>query len=703
MVAPDPHRYTVDLHGSSDSVRVGNTELTPKDLADIIRGSGDWDGKQPIRLISCQTGTKSDGFAAQLSRELGVDVVSPTKDAWVDDMGNVFASSTHFDAKRGDFSPGWPPNGDWVTFRPDGTSTKHDRPTPPGSSPTWGDVAPEDRPRAWRRGEDGTWVTDANDNWHFVPARNAPPPHPIRGGEQPQWTPNQAPPNHHQPNPGQQFNRQGPPPGFLQPERGPQRPVQGPPPGRLPQGGQPNPMRHDPRHQQQQRMPQPEPRRFPQQQPGAFGPRGFGQGGFDPNQQQHRQAPAPNQTHPPRQAPGFVPNHDQRRPVPPPGPDGRPLPPRPMQPPPQSFGPDPRHAAPEQRPQHQPEPVVAPQQHPERVDAPQQHHQPPVAEQPKEIQRTPDGVEWVPLEEQLTMTRDRPITATELALRERALELYAKDKGFYFGYDRMKLKSEVVDYKVGLDGKFIEIPREIPTLERPDRLTPGYLKELAEHVSKYGQPEAPAHTFTPKSDDLPPGRTAQIPPGAYANTVVPVHPAQLHFNTSGNGDRLIHRNEPDFLNPRKAMFRRMSYEIRGVENGSGIAPKGTRGNAEAHIGGDTDSIYVSFTDSLDHAISRSPSALPPGEVEAGHVMIDYIVEAYHPNGIDVDASFHDAGVASPHRENEYLFAGGMPNENIYRIWKLQVTLDGSGNPTSTKVVGALVNRRFKYLSQMGDR
>lgn len=84
-------------------------------------------------------------------------------------------------------------------------------------------------------------------------------------------------------------------------------------------------------------------------------------------------------------------------------------------------------------------------------------------------------------------------------------------------------------------------------------------------------------------------------------------------------------------------------------------------------------------------------------------MTDYIVEAYHPNGIDSDASFHDAGVASPHREHEYLFAGGMPDENVYRIWKLEVTLDASGNPKHTRVVGSRINPRFKYLSQMGVR
>ncbi|WP_211305315.1 hypothetical protein [Crossiella equi] len=153
-VAADPGRFTVDMHGATDRVRVGDQRLSAKDLADIIRSSPDWDGEKPIRLISCQTGRNDDGFAAQLARELGVDVLAPTKDAWIDADGNVFASSAHLDGKGQDFRPGWPPNGNWATFRPDGTSTTHDQPHPPGHTPSWGKDLPDRGPRdVWRRGE----------------------------------------------------------------------------------------------------------------------------------------------------------------------------------------------------------------------------------------------------------------------------------------------------------------------------------------------------------------------------------------------------------------------------------------------------------------------------------------------------------------------------------------------------------------------
>jgi hypothetical protein len=188
------------------------------------------------------------------------------------------------------------------------------------------------------------------------------------------------------------------------------------------------------------------------------------------------------------------------------------------------------------------------------------------------------------------------------------------------------------------------------------------------------------------------------------NTVVPVHPGQLHFNTSDNGDRLIHRNEPDFLNKKNALFRRMDHDMRGVFGGDGIRPRGTSGNAEAHITGATkNSIYTSFTDSLDHVINRNTSSEPPSGIKTGYVMTDYVVEAYHPFGIDTDASFHDAGAETPHRENEYLFAGGMPDENIFRVWRLEVEYDANRNVIATRVVDGQINPRFKYLNQMGDR
>ncbi|WP_285643047.1 hypothetical protein [Lentzea sp. NBRC 102530] len=187
-VAPDPQRFTVDLHGASDIAKVGDHRLSAKDVADVIRASGGWDGKQPVRLISCQTGTTKDGFAAQLSRELGVEVLAPSKDAWVDGNGNVFASSSHDSFKAGQqHKPGWPPNGDWVTFKPDGTNVKHGSPIPPGHTPTWGDTAPDTAPHSHRRNaNDSGWGSFGPRGSHNA---HLPPPGHVVAGRDPHGNP----------------------------------------------------------------------------------------------------------------------------------------------------------------------------------------------------------------------------------------------------------------------------------------------------------------------------------------------------------------------------------------------------------------------------------------------------------------------------------------------------------------------------------
>jgi hypothetical protein len=152
LLAASPDHFVVDAHGTASKLMVGERDLSVRDTADVIRASG-WDGEQPILLVGCQTGSKADGFAAQLSHELGAEVVAPTKDAWIDDRGNLFASSAHLDGKHPDFRPGWPPNGQWATFKPDGTNAPHTQAHPPGHTPDWRDASDNGPRNAYRRGE----------------------------------------------------------------------------------------------------------------------------------------------------------------------------------------------------------------------------------------------------------------------------------------------------------------------------------------------------------------------------------------------------------------------------------------------------------------------------------------------------------------------------------------------------------------------
>ncbi|MBS2538657.1 hypothetical protein KGQ20_38515 [Catenulispora sp. NF23] len=115
---PDrPDQFLVGLHGSSRVVEAGHDLVSPRELARVILGSA-WDGEQPIRLHSCDTGRLDDGFAKQLARELGVQVVAPSDLAWSSPVdGDVWV--TPITRETGVMQPYKPVTGTWRTFEPD--------------------------------------------------------------------------------------------------------------------------------------------------------------------------------------------------------------------------------------------------------------------------------------------------------------------------------------------------------------------------------------------------------------------------------------------------------------------------------------------------------------------------------------------------------------------------------------------------------
>ncbi|MET8996320.1 hypothetical protein [Amycolatopsis sp. NPDC004169] len=119
-VQPDPGgRYTVDVHVTPDGhARIGDRLYTPEEFADILRRNGDYDGR-PIRLIGCDAG--SNDFAHRLSRELDTEVMAPTKPAWTDSHGRVFSSDYEI-GPDGRMRPRIPPDGEWNTHHPDGST-----------------------------------------------------------------------------------------------------------------------------------------------------------------------------------------------------------------------------------------------------------------------------------------------------------------------------------------------------------------------------------------------------------------------------------------------------------------------------------------------------------------------------------------------------------------------------------------------------
>ncbi|MBS2536151.1 hypothetical protein KGQ20_25640 [Catenulispora sp. NF23] len=129
-LSADPRYFTVALHGSPGIVHIGDHNLSVKDLAALIVENEHWSqNPRPIRLHSCYTGMLPDGYAHELSKELGVDVIAPSDISWADYLGNLHVSENLYDydeqgAPRTvpDLSKD-PETGVMRRFSPDGTST----------------------------------------------------------------------------------------------------------------------------------------------------------------------------------------------------------------------------------------------------------------------------------------------------------------------------------------------------------------------------------------------------------------------------------------------------------------------------------------------------------------------------------------------------------------------------------------------------
>ncbi|POX41731.1 hypothetical protein C3486_08510 [Streptomyces sp. Ru73] len=87
---PFPGHYDVVAHGTPHNTLMdtaGGRELTPRQLADVIRRRPDYTPGTPIRLLSCNTGHLDGTFASQLARDLRAPVVAPDGFLYADRWG----------------------------------------------------------------------------------------------------------------------------------------------------------------------------------------------------------------------------------------------------------------------------------------------------------------------------------------------------------------------------------------------------------------------------------------------------------------------------------------------------------------------------------------------------------------------------------------------------------------------------------------
>lgn len=85
--------YTdIIIHGKSDHVEIktGNEweKIDHRTLARMYKGDKKYT-KEPIRLISCETGKDVNGFAQNLANKLGRKVIAPSDTVWIYPNGKI--------------------------------------------------------------------------------------------------------------------------------------------------------------------------------------------------------------------------------------------------------------------------------------------------------------------------------------------------------------------------------------------------------------------------------------------------------------------------------------------------------------------------------------------------------------------------------------------------------------------------------------
>lgn len=113
--------FDIVAHGSTNHIQIehqGNIEkVTSRQLSKIMHKKKGYKYKQPIRLLSCNTGAMPDGFAQNLANKLNTIVYAPTNIVWAyPDGKHVVAPRSKEDYNKPDLSK----KGKFIAFYPGG-------------------------------------------------------------------------------------------------------------------------------------------------------------------------------------------------------------------------------------------------------------------------------------------------------------------------------------------------------------------------------------------------------------------------------------------------------------------------------------------------------------------------------------------------------------------------------------------------------
>lgn len=106
-------------HGSPVSIQVEingeQRQLDARTISRILSHNKKYQRKQPIRLLSCLTGAKADGFAQNLANKLNTTVYAPTDIVWAYPNGKYIVAPRNpqnpkqpHPTRRGSFKPFYP-------------------------------------------------------------------------------------------------------------------------------------------------------------------------------------------------------------------------------------------------------------------------------------------------------------------------------------------------------------------------------------------------------------------------------------------------------------------------------------------------------------------------------------------------------------------------------------------------------------------
>ena len=103
--------YTdIVIHGQQDSVQIKRGDkwitLDHRRLAKMYKHDKEL-SKKPVRLVSCYTGKKVNGFAQNLANKLGKTVLAPSDKVWIHASGKVTIGPTALKN-----------TGHWIEYKP---------------------------------------------------------------------------------------------------------------------------------------------------------------------------------------------------------------------------------------------------------------------------------------------------------------------------------------------------------------------------------------------------------------------------------------------------------------------------------------------------------------------------------------------------------------------------------------------------------